>query len=115
MAPLDLREELKRDLRRHPRVVLQGLFEAATDREKLAQGLPVFLPFQGKTYKAALWVADWDHRLPSQNIIVRLYAYYASHGKRVAEESFGERKKQIDGETIFPEFDVADFAGLPAD
>jgi len=27
--------------------------------------LPVFLPFMGKTYQAVLWVADWDHRLPS--------------------------------------------------
>jgi hypothetical protein len=115
MAQLDLREELKRDLRRHPRVELQGLYESAAEREKLAQALPVFLPFGGKTYHAALWVADWDHRLPSQNIIVRLYAYYASHGKRVAEESFGERKAQIVAETIFPEFDVADFGGLSAD
>ena len=115
MAQLDLREELKRDLRRHPRVELQGLYESAAEREKLAQALRVFLPFGGKTYHAALWVADWDHRLPSQNIIVRLYAYYASHGKRVAEESFGERKAQIVAETIFPEFDVADFGGLSAD
>jgi hypothetical protein len=62
-----------------------------------------------------LWVADWDHRLPSQNIIVRLYAFYSSQGRRLAEESFGERKAQIAAETIFPEFDVADFAGLPGD
>ncbi|HJX53958.1 MAG TPA: hypothetical protein VJ801_14425, partial [Polyangia bacterium] len=115
MALLDLREELKRDLRRHPRVELQGLYESAADREKLAESLPVFLPFKGKTYKAALWVADWDHRLPSQDVIVRLYAYYASQGRRTAEESFGDRKAQIAAETIFPEFDVADFAGLPAD
>jgi hypothetical protein len=115
MAPLDLREELKRDLRRHPRVELQGLFESTADREKLAQALPVFLPFRGKTYKAVLWVADWDHRLPSQNIIVRLFAYYSSQGRRVAEASFAERKAQIADETIFPEFDVVDFAGLPGD
>lgn len=115
MAPLDLREELKRDLRRHPRVELQGLYESTADREKLAESLPVFLPFMGKTYQAVLWVADWDHRLPSQNIIMRLYAYYAGQSKQAAEDSFGERKAQITAESIFPEFDVADFAGLPAD
>ena len=54
MAPLDLREELKRDLRRHPRVELQGLYESTADREKLAESLPVFLPFMGKTYQA-MW------------------------------------------------------------
>ena len=115
MVPLDLREEFKRDLRRHPRVELQGLFESTVDREKLAQALPVFLPFRGKTYKAVLWVADWDHRLPSQNIIVRLFAYYSSQGRRVADASFAERQAQIAAETIFPEFDVVDFAGLPGD
>ena len=104
MAPLDLREELKRDLRRHPRVELQGLYESTADREKLAESLPVFLPFMGKTYQAVLWVADWDHRLPSQNIIMRLYAYYAGQSKQAAEDSFGERKAQITAETIFPEF-----------
>jgi hypothetical protein len=115
MAQLDLREELKRDLRRHPRVEMQGLLEAMVDRAKIAQALPIFAPFKGKTYKAVLWVADWDHRLPSQNIIMRLYAYYNGHGKRVADESFGERMAHITSETIFPEFDVSDFAGLPAD
>jgi hypothetical protein len=115
MAQLDLREELKRDLRRHPRVELQRLLESAEDRDKLAQALPVFLPFKGRTYKAVLWVADWDHRLPSQGIIMRLYAYYNSQGKGLAEHNFAEREAQIVSETIFPEFDVADFGGLPAD
>ena len=115
MAQLDLREELKRDLRRHPRVEMQGLLEAMVDRAKLAQTLPAFSPFKAKAYKAVLWVADWDHRLPSQNIIMRLYAYYNGHGRRVADETFGERLAQITSETIFPEFDVSDFSGLPAD
>jgi len=115
MAQLDLREELKRDLRRHPRVELQGLLESAADREALAHALPSFLAFKGKTYRAALWIADWDHRLPSQNIIMRLYAYYSGRGKVAAEECFAERRAQIVSETIFPEFDVPDFAGLPAD
>lgn len=115
MAPLDLREELKRDLRRHPRVELQGLIANDEEKAKLASSLPVFLPFRGKTYKSVLWVADWDHRLPSQNVIMRLYAYYGSGGKNTAEDSFSERQAQIGGETIFPEFDVSDFSGLPAD
>jgi hypothetical protein len=115
MAPLDLREELKRDLRRHSRVELQGLLASDEEKTKLASALPVFLPFRGKTYKSVLWVADWDHRLPSQNVVMRLYAYYGSGGKNTAEDSFSERQAQITSETIFPEFDVSDYSGLPAD
>jgi hypothetical protein len=115
MGSLDLREELKRDLRRHPRVELQGLLASDEEKSKLASSLPVFLPFKGKSYKSVLWVADWDHRLPSQNVIMRLYAYYGSGGRHTADDSFSERHAQITGETIFPEFDVSDFSGLPAD
>jgi len=115
MAHLDLREELKRNLRRHPRVELQGLLGSEEEKAKLASALPVFLPFKGKVYKFVLWVADWDHHLPSQSVILRLYTYYGSHGKKTAEDSYFERLAQIESETIFPEFDVSDFAGLPAD
>jgi hypothetical protein len=115
MGSLDLREELKRDLRRHPRVELQGLLASDEEKSKLASSLPVFLPFKGKSYKSVLWVADWDHRLPSQNVIMRLYAYYGSGGRHTADDSFSERHAQITSETIFPEFDVSDFSGLPAD
>jgi hypothetical protein len=115
MAELDLRDELKRAIRLHPRVVSQGLFKEPADLEKIAAVLPVFLPFKGKAYKAALWVLDWDHRVPSRDYIVRLYAHYSAHGKAVGEVSFADRVSQIEREDLFPEFDVSDFGGLGAD
>jgi hypothetical protein len=115
MAELDLREELKRGIKLHPRLVAQGLFGNPADLQKISNALPVFLPFKGKTYKAAMWVLDWDHRIPSRDYVVRLYAFYSAQGKAIGELSFADRIAQIEREDIFPEFDVMDFAGLAAD
>jgi hypothetical protein len=115
MADLDLRDEFRRGLKRHPRVVSQKLFDSEESIAKLAAALPNFLPFRGKSYKSVLWVVDWDHRVPSRDVIVRMYAYYTSPGKLVADKSFQDREQQIRGEDLFPEFDVSDFGGLAAD
>jgi hypothetical protein len=115
MAELDLRDELKRAIRLHPRVVGQGLFKDQSAVDKIAAALPGFVPFKGKTYKAAMWVLDWDHRIPSRDCIVRLYAYYTAQGKTIGELSFADRFAQIEREDLFPEFDVSDFGGLAAD
>ncbi len=115
MAELDLREELKRSIKLHPRIVAQNLFSTPEDLQKIASALPVFLPFKGKGYKAAIWVLDWDHRIPSRDYVLRLYAYYSAQGKAIGELSFADRTAQIEQDDLFPEFDVPDFAGLAAD
>ena len=115
MAELDLREELKRSIKLHPRLATQNLFKDSEALERIAAALPAFMPFRGKSYKAAMWVLDWDHRIPSRDYILRLYAFYTSHGKAIGELSFADRAAQIEREDLFPEFDVSDFAGLSAD
>jgi hypothetical protein len=115
MADLDLREELKRAVKLHPRVVTQGLFKEHSDLQRIASALPTFLPFKGKSYRAAMWVIDWDHRIPSRDVILRLYAFYSTQGKALGELSFADRSDQIQREDLYPEFDVSDFAGLAAD
>jgi hypothetical protein len=115
MASIDLREEVKRELRKHPRVVHQGLFEDLAVRERLVDALPDFVPFKGPGYAAALWVLDWDHRLPSRELVVRLYTFYTEEARRIGLRCLQERRDQIAEEDIFPEFDVPDFAGLLAD
>ena len=111
----DLRDELRRELRRHPRVVYQKLFENGEQRERLVTSLPNFVPFRGPGYSAVLWVMDWDHRLPSRELILRLYAYYSPEARALGQRALDDRHGVIAGEDLFPEFDVPDFAGLPAD
>ena len=114
MAELDLREELKRGVKVHPRVARRTCSRNLAALEKIASALPVFIPFKGKSYKSAMWVLDWDHRIPSRDYILRLYAYYTSQGKAIGELSYADRSEQI-ARKISPEFDVSDFAGLAAD
>ena len=115
MRGMDLRDEVKRELRRHPRVVHQKLFEEPAMREQLAAALPPFVPFKNDGYAAALWVIDWDHRLPSRDLVLRVYAFYSEDAKRNGLRSWDERLAQIGREDLFPEFDVPDFGGLLAD
>jgi hypothetical protein len=112
---LDLRDVLRSEMRVHPRLAQQGLFEGAEARAQIAAALPPLVPFGEADYAGALWVIDWDHRLPSRHAALRLYAYYSEERRREIEDAVAAREKEIAAEDLFPEFDVSDFAGLPAD
>jgi hypothetical protein len=115
MAGLDPRQEIVRDLLRHPRVVHQGLFANAADREKLVDVIPAFTPFRGDGYAFVTWVLDWDHRLPSKELVLRLYVYYTAEARERGRRERQDRETEIAREDLFPEFDVPDFAGVFAD
>ena len=112
---LDLRDLLRSDMRVHPRLAQQGLFEGVGAWVQIAATIPPLVPFGDADYAGALWVIDWDHRLPSRHAALRLYAYYTAERRRELEEAVAAREKEIAAEDLFPEFDVSDFAGLPAD
>jgi hypothetical protein len=58
---------------------------------------------------------DWDHRLPSSNLILRVYGYYSEDTLEAGYEAFDDRFEQIAERDKYPEFDVPDFDGLAAD
>lgn len=115
MAELDLRERLVADLKRHPRVALQSFFGEDGERRTLAQAVPGFVPFRGRAFARCLWVLDWDHRLPSRALVLRLYAYYSEKSYADGLRAFEDRTAQIGHDDLFPEFDVPDYSGLGAD
>jgi hypothetical protein len=110
----DLREFVARDLRSHPRVAYQGLLHGADDASRLAAGLPP-LPNFRHDYAGALCVIDWDHRLPSRALALRIFAYYTPENLAAGEEAFDDRLEEIGRRDRFPEFDVPDFDHLAAD
>jgi len=112
---LDLRDLLRADLLVHPRLVQQGLFNRPDVRDRIAAAIPPLVPFGDSEYAGALWIADWDHRIPSRHAILRGYAFYTPPRQRELEAAHGERMREIVADDLFPEFDVSDFAGLPAD
>lgn len=109
----DLRAFLAQDLRLHPRVAYQGLLpgDAGT---AIADELAPLTAFRNE-YSGAICIADWDHRLPSQLITLRIYAYYSEGTLAAGEEAYDDRVEEIGRRDRFPEFDVPDFDQLPAD
>lgn len=101
-------------LRLHPRIAYQGLFGDAASRSRIAATLPTLVPFKSR-YHGAIAVLDWDHRLPSKSFALRIYAYYEPDSLAAGEEAFDDRLEEIGTRDRFPEFDVPDFADLPAD
>jgi hypothetical protein len=110
----DLRTSIAAELRRHPRVSHQGLFGSEESRAAIADGLPELVPFRGE-YSGIITIADWDHRLPSQALTLRVYAYYTADSLKAGNKSFEDRSTNIGERDRYPEFDVPDFEGLIAD
>jgi hypothetical protein len=111
--PVPVRSILKA-LRLHPRVAYQGFFADDDLRDKLMHNLPTLVPFR-QGYHAAIAIIDWDHRLPSKTLTLRLYMYYDEWTFAEGESAFDTRLEDIGVRDRFPEFDVPDFAELPAD
>jgi hypothetical protein len=103
-----------RTLRLHPRIAYQGLFAQEQARAKILGAVPKLVPFK-KAYAGALAVIDWDHRLPSRTLALRIYAYYDEASFAAGEAAFDDRVEEIGLRDRFPEFDVPDFGDLPAD
>lgn len=110
---MDLRAFVAEGIRVHPRVAYQGLANENT-AVRIAAALPPIVPFRGH-YAGALCVLDWDHRLPSRQLILRIYGYYTAQTLAAGGEAYDDRVEAIAERDVYPEFDVPDFGGLPAD
>jgi hypothetical protein len=112
---IDLRDLLRAEMHVHPRITQQELFGRADAAARIAAAIPPLVPFGDAEYAGALWMVDWDHRLPSRQAVLRLYAYYSGAARRELDEAMAARQRAIAADDIFPEFDVPDFGGLPGD
>ncbi|MEM9493294.1 MAG: hypothetical protein AAGC55_29355 [Myxococcota bacterium] len=110
----DLRTFVARDLRVHPRVAYQSMFTTDDVAPELASDLPPMPPFRSD-YFGAISVIDWDHRLPSRDFVLRIYAFYTESAYAAGEEAFDDRLEEIGRRDKFPEFDVPDFDQIAAD
>lgn len=112
---LDLRDLLRKELLLHPRVSAQSLWNGPDEAARLAANLPPLVPFRDGHYVGAHWLIDWDHRLPSRAAVLRLFAYYTEARQKKAAAAIEDRRAEIGRADLFPEFDVPDFVGIPAD
>jgi hypothetical protein len=110
----DLRPFVAEEIRLHPRVAYQGVLSEEGAATKVAASLPPLARFRHE-YAGAISIVDWDHRLPSSNLILRVYGYYSEDTLEAGYEAFDDRFEQIAERDKYPEFDVPDFDGLAAD
>ncbi len=110
----DLRTQVGADLRLHPRVAYQGLCANPAAAEAIAAALRPITPFRSD-YVGAICILDWDHRLPSKALALRIYAYYDENSYEAGQEAYDDRLESIGDSDRFPEFDVPDFDLLAAD
>ncbi len=108
-----MRTYVARELRLHPRVAYQGLFGDEDVAAMLAADLPPMPPFREDFY-GAIAVVDWDHRLPSQALALRIYGYYDEVAFAAGQEAYDDRLEEIGVRDIYPEFDVPDFDNIAA-
>jgi hypothetical protein len=98
----------------HPRVAQQAIGEGAA-RKVLDDALPRLQPFKGRPVHSVVATLDWDHRLPSKTLTLRLHVCYDANARQRFEQALQRRRDEIAERDRFPEFDVPDFGGLPAD
>ncbi len=110
----DLRAFVAEELRRHPRVAYQSLFSDESSAAKLAASLPPLPSFRHE-YAGAIAIIDWDHKLPSATLALRIYGFYGEDTLEAGLEAFDDRLEQIAERDRYPEFDVPDFDALAAD
>jgi hypothetical protein len=110
-----VRRVVAEGLRLHPRVAYQGLFSEPSARAAMAAQLPDLVPFGDHHYQELVAMLDWDHRLPSKSLVLRIYAYYEPRSAARGRESFDLRTEDIAERDRYPEFDVPDYEGLLAD
>jgi hypothetical protein len=98
----------------HVRVREQGLFDTPERLAVLRALIPGLVPFGTNHYAGMHAIVDWDHHLPSDLVIVRIYGAYSGHEARVLETQIRARDQAIEADNLYPEFDLMDYAELDA-
>jgi hypothetical protein len=102
------------ELQIHPRVEQQGVARESVQRVFDAT-LPKLQPFRDHAVHAIVGVLDWDHRLPSKQLTLRMHVCYDEAARGRFDQAISRRREEIKVRDVYPEFDVPDFGGLPAD
>jgi len=112
--PALVRAALVQRLKVHTRISQQTLAPTPEQRKRLAASLPDIIAFGDRRYAAAHVVLDWDHRLPSEAILLRLYLSYTDREAAEVENALKARDREIDAGNLYPEFDVPDYGEIDA-
>ncbi len=99
----------------HPRIHEQTLVGENADLSTLIAAVPRLRAFGDHHYAGVRAALDWDHQLPSEFALLRIYMAYEAEGLRHLDVQIQARTETIQRDNIYPEFDLPDYADLEAD
>ncbi len=108
------RDAVRDNLRVHVRLSDQQLAPSEADRTAIAQQLPDLIAFGGHTFVSVHAVLDWDHQIPTEFVLLRLYASYDTRAAERVEAQLSVRDGAIKEDNLYPEFDLPDYGELLA-
>jgi hypothetical protein len=112
--PAKLVEQAFTDLRVHVRLQEQGIATTQQFRMQLHESMPKLVPYGSNQYAAVRAVLDWDHQIPSEYMLLRIYTAYSRHEARLLDTQIRARDQAIATDNVFPEFDLQDYSDLDA-
>ena len=98
----------------HVRLREQGHGPDEALRAQIEAAVPELVPYGSNRYAAIRAVLDWDHQLPSEFLLLRIYAAYSRHEVRLLDTQIRARNQAIETDNVYPEFDLPDFGELDA-
>lgn len=112
--PGELRRLAFEDLRIHIRLIEQGVGVDMDYPKRLHDAVPELVPFGSNQYAAVRAILDWDHQIPSEYALLRIYAAYSKHEARLLDTQIRAREQAIAMDNVYPEFDLPDYGDLDA-
>lgn len=112
--PAKLVEDAFNDLRVHVRLQEQDIATSEDFRTKLHDSMPELAPYGSNQYAAVRAVLDWDHQLPTEYMLLRVYTAYSRHEARLLDTQIRARDQAIATDNVYPEFDLPDYGDLDA-
>lgn len=112
--PTKLVEQAFENLHVHVRLADQDLAPDEELRRALHQSMPELAPYGSNQYAAVRAILDWDHQIPSEYLLLRVYTAYSRHEARLLDTQLRARDQAIAAGNIYPEFDLPDYGELDA-
>ncbi|WP_106392077.1 hypothetical protein [Enhygromyxa salina] len=112
--PAKLVERAFNDLRVHVRLQEQDIAVSEDFHAQLHASMPELVPYGSNQYAAVRAVLDWDHQIPNEYMLLRIYTAYSRHEARLLDTQIRARDQAITSDNVYPEFDLPDYGDLDA-
>ena len=109
-----VRRSLQDELKVHVRLTDQGHDPSPEELGRLVELLPDLSAFSDESFHRVRVVLDWDHQIPSQFILLRVFGCYDERSAGRLDAVIGDRDAEIGEMNLYPEFDVPDYGEIEA-